>query len=604
MHHLQADVLADEALELVGRNLAEAFETRDFGAAAHLLQRGFLFGRAVAIHVALLVAHAEEGSLQDIQVPGADHVGVEFQEEGEHQQADVHTVDIGIGRDDDIVITEAFRPIFDAQGRLEQGEFHVLFGVEVFLRGLGAVERLAHQAEHGLGVGVAALGDAAGGGVTLGDEQGALFGERVAVAVVDAAVAQFLVVDRGFLEARLGLLADGGDGVALFFRILDLGQDDVGHVEVFVQVVVQVSGEEVQHRLRERRAVRAFLLVLPHIFRAELHLGLAFELGLLDADAHGADDGLPDVHGIEIFLVEILEHLGDGFLEGRQVRAAQRGVLAVDEGVDVLAIAAAVGEGHLDVLRLQVDRGIEGLFVDGLVEQVEQAVLRFVLLAVEGEFQADVEVRIVAQHRVDVLGVVFIRLEEGVVGDERDERAVFLRRGFRGEVGRDENAFFVFEGERFAVPERLDGKPGGEGVGGLQADAVHTYRFLEGLVVELGAGVEFAHGGVEQVLRLVFLAESEGDAAAVVADGDHLVLDLDLDELAVAHRELVDGVVDDFLHQHVHAVVRRRTVAQAADVHTRTQPDVLQVFQVDDALVAVIVVGNIQGLVVNHSQQI
>ena len=136
----------------------------------------------------------------------------------------------------------------------------------------------------------------------------------------------------------------------------------------------------------------------------------------------------------------------------------------------------------------------------------------------------------------------------------------------------------------------------GEGVGGFQADAVHTHGFLEGLVVEFRAGVELAHGGVQQVLRLVLFAESERDAAAIVADGDALALDLDLDEFAIAHRELVDGVVDDLLHQHVHAVVGRRAVAQAADVHTRTQPDVLQVFQVDDALVAVVVFGKVEFL--------
>jgi hypothetical protein len=45
----------------------------------------------------------------------------------------------------------------------------------------------------------------------------------------------------------------------------------------------------------------------------------------------------------------------------------------------------------------------------------------------------------------------------------------------------------------------------------------------------------------------------------------------DLDALAVAHDELVDGVVDDLLEQDVDAVVVVRAVAGAADVHAGAQ---------------------------------
>ena len=69
---------------------------------------------------------------------------------------------------------------------------------------------------------------------------------------------------------------------------------------------------------------------------------------------------------------------------------------------------------------------------------------------------------------------------------------------------------------------------------------------LEHVVVELAAGVDLAHA-VDDL--------AEGDAAAVVADGDHgVLLAADLDDLALAHDELVDAVVDDFLQENVDAV--------------------------------------------------
>lgn len=42
-------------------------------------------------------------------------VGEELQEEGNHQQADVHTVHIGIGGHDYLIISESVEPFFNVQ---------------------------------------------------------------------------------------------------------------------------------------------------------------------------------------------------------------------------------------------------------------------------------------------------------------------------------------------------------------------------------------------------------------------------------------------------------------------------------------------------------
>ena len=106
-----------------------------------------------------------------------------------------------------------------------------------------------------------------------------------------------------------------------------------------------------------------------------------------------------------------------------------------------------------------------------------------------------------------------------------------------------------------------------EGVDGFLADAVEADGFLEGLAVVFRARVD-DRDAVDQL--------AERDAAAVVAHAQHAFVQLDLDLLAVAHREFVDAVVDRLLEQDVDAVLRVRAVAEAADIHAGAEPDVLE----------------------------
>ena len=103
-------------------------------------------------------------------MPFLDEFRVELQEKGDEQQADVHTVDIGIGGDNDLVVTQVVESVLNVEGRLQQVELLVL--IHHLLGQSERVERFAAQREHGLRVDVAALGDAAAGRVALGDEDG------------------------------------------------------------------------------------------------------------------------------------------------------------------------------------------------------------------------------------------------------------------------------------------------------------------------------------------------------------------------------------------------------------------------------------------------
>ena len=117
-----------------------------------------------------------------------DEFGEELKEEGDDEQADVHAVNISIGGDDHLIITEGVEAVFDVECCLQQVELLVF--VDYFLGQSEGIQWLASQREHSLGVHVTALGDAAAGGVTLGDEDGGfLLTVVLHIAEVDAAVA-------------------------------------------------------------------------------------------------------------------------------------------------------------------------------------------------------------------------------------------------------------------------------------------------------------------------------------------------------------------------------------------------------------------------------
>ena len=259
------------------------------------------------------------------------------------------------------------------------------------------------------------------------------------------------------------------------------------------------------------------------------------------------------------------------------MRAAVPGVLAVDERGNVLAVAAAVGKDDLDIRSLDMDEGIQRFFRHVLRDEVQQAVLAHVGHPVQVEGEALLEVGVVLDHRLHDVHVEGVPLEHLVVGGEADEGAVLLP-GLAEAAVQQDAAGVVREGT-LAVAEGFHPEIGGHRVYGLGAHTVHAHGLLEGLGVEFSAGVELGgdvHDGAQR------------DAAPEVTHGHGLVFDGDVDALAETHRELVDGVVDDFLQQHVDAVSLPFAVAQAADIHTGAPPDVFIPLQGDDILFAVV----------------
>ena len=258
--------------------------------------------------------------------------------------------------------------------------------------------------------------------------------------------------------------------------------------------------------------------------------------------------------------------------------AAVVGVLAVDEAEVGLAVSVGVGEGELESVELAMEGVIDGWFAAQFVgEEVGETVLRDVLLAVVIEDQTAVEERVVAQAVLEILLLPPVILEDLGVGDEADEGAVALLIRLAALLLfllalTEEPAFEL----AVAVADDLELRR--QCVHCLVAHPVEPDRKLEDVVVVLAAGVDL--GDAVDVL-------AEWNAAAVIAHRHLGTVALDGDPFAVAHDELVDGVVDDLFEHHVDAVGGVRSVSNAPDVHAGAQPDVLESIQGLDSLFVV-----------------
>ena len=116
-------------------------------------------------------------------------------------------------------------------------------------------------------------------------------------------------------------------------------------------------------------------------------------------------------------------------------------------------------------------------------------------------------------------------------------------------------------------------------VHGLETDTVQTHGLLVSLGVVLTACVEDAHSLHHGVQR---------NTSSEVAYCCGLLVYSYLDLLSESSRELVDGVVDHFLEEHVDAVSQILSVTQSSDVHSRTSADMFDAFERLDVVVCII----------------
>ncbi|MEY9475271.1 hypothetical protein ABH992_007670 [Bradyrhizobium yuanmingense] len=224
--------------------------------------------------------------------------------------------------------------------------------------------------------------------------------------------------------------------------------------------------------------------------------------------------------------------------------------------------------------RVGVDRGSE--IVLEAAREVERRFRRHVLYAFEqlgravpADLDAAEQVGLRARHLEQAL-----RLERGLlpedvgVGLEAHARAAAVVD--LAEVLELALGMAALEGHavELLAARDLDFETRGEGVHHGDADAVQTARGLVDLAVELAARMQRAHDDFERRLLREFRMRIDGDAAAVVGDGQETVrTQLDSNEGRMPGQRLVHRVVDDFGEQ-----MMQRLLVGAANIHAGPAP--------------------------------
>ena len=311
-----------------------------------------------------------------------------------------------------------------------------------------------------------------------------------------------------------------------------------------MQVVVELQANKVVDELVDGDAA-----CRAHIFRAEFDFRLALEHGFFDIDGNSAYYAVADVGEFLILAVELLDRSADSLAEGSLVCTALYGVLTVDERVILLTCLVGVCEGYLYIFAHDVNDRIEWIDCHCFGQQVEQTVLGEKLPPVVVQRQAGVQIRVVAHHCFDIIITELVVLKQSfrIVGHELDARAAFHCVGRVNDIGiADQMSLSERDTAHLTFSHGLHDELFRQSVNGFGTHAVQTDRFLERLAVVLTACVQNGNSVHHLTQRYT---------SAVIPDGYASVRHGHFDHLAFAHAELVDGVIDGFLDEHIYTII-------------------------------------------------
>ena len=512
-----------------------------------------------------------------IDVSFLDQLAHVAEEKRQQQRADMRAVDVGVGHDDDLVVSQlADVEIFaDAAAERLDDDADFLAAEHLVHARLFDVENLAAQGQNGLELAVASLFGAAAGRVALDDVDFAVFGG--AAGAVGQLARQRKTAQRRFAHELAGFFG-GFAGLAGLDGLFD---DRLDHRRVFF--------ERLQDAVVKERVDDALDVAV-----AQLGLGLAFELGIAQLDGEHAGQAFAQVVAGEV-LVLFLEHAGaaGAFVDAASQSAAQAGhVGAAFDGVDqvgerVKPFDVLVGVLETGLYRNAVlfaaddDRsGRQRLFalVD-VGDELRDAAFVMICPGLAFGFvdEDKLESRDQEGHLAEAIAQRLGRkgdlVENFRVGPECHRRAALRRRRAAGQAGNGRAALETFVPFPAVAVDR-DLQPFGKRVDDRNADAVQAAGDLVIVIVELAARVQhrqhhFEGGTPVGGMRI------HGNAAAVVADADALVgVQRHRDFRAEAGQRLVDRIVNHLVHAVVEPSRRR-----IADVHARPLADGVEPFQ-------------------------
>ena len=213
-----------------------------------------------------------------------------------------------------------------------------------------------------------------------------------------------------------------------------------------------------------------------------------------------------------------------------------------------------------------MDNGIERVIRHAVFQQVLQPMTAQNATTVIHNGQSDIQIGIVAEHVLHNLIMELVVDEFRVIGLKVDICSILVLGGLCHVT--DQFATLEDSLAHLAVAVAMHLETTAQRIDSLHTHTIQTDRLLESLRVELTTGIQDTDRLDEFSLW---------DTTTIVTDGDtEMILYRYLNAVARLHLKLVDRVVEDLLQQHIDSVFCGGTVTQATDIHTGTEPDMLQ----------------------------
>ncbi len=262
---------------------------------------------------------------------------------------------------------------------------------------------------------------------------------------MDAAIAQLAVVKVRLLGTLTSQFGNASHRLALTLTLLDLVLQNLSHILVDMEIVIYFLLQKIAHIL-----IDGFAPVRRHCGTSELNLRLTLKHRLLYVQCNGSHQSVSDVD-ILILAVELLDGSGDMLLEGTLMSTALGGVLAVYEGIVLLAILIGMGKGNLDVFALHVDNLVKTFIGHVIGQEILQTMTAEDAATIVHDGESGVQISIVAKHSFHEIIVERIVLEQGIIRFEEDEGTVLVLRIF-GNIAL-QNTFLKLQMAHLAVTE-------------------------------------------------------------------------------------------------------------------------------------------------------
>ena len=389
--------------------------------------------------------------------------------------------------------------------------------------------------------------------MTIGEEYGGLSGFFMIISPVIFTVLKLGDIQGDLLGRLFGLFPDRVKFFPQTFIIEDFIFQGFGGRLVLMTVIDNSFFNLVDNPAADLRV-------------AEFVLGLTFKNGIFYFYGDGPGKTFADIGTVVVLFKILVDPLEKTLTESTLMGPAVGSELTVYKGKIGLAIAVGMGKSGLDFLAGIVSDIVKDTVPHFRLKKVQKAVFGFKFLFIEIERQPFIETGVVPHSLFNKFMIESIIAENGFVGNKFHISTVGMSLRLPLPL-LDKVPLLKYRFGEFFFADSPDQKIGGKGIDRFCTDTIQTDTELEDLVVVFRAGIDDRHA---------FNDFPQGDPPSVVPYGDFILFDFNVDLLAVAHNEFIDGVIRHLFDEDIDPVVRISSVSQTADIHTGPEPYMLK----------------------------